>query len=278
MPQTAARKADQLEDSARGAKDSRAMTRAARAGLVAYGVVHLLIGWLALQLAFGHAEGTADNQGALRALAGTPLGRPLLWLVALGFVALVVWQLAEAALGHESADEPGRTGKRAVSAGKAIVYAAIGFSAAKIAAGGSSSGNGSKETLTAKLMEHPFGTVLVGIAGVAIVGGGLALAYIGASGRFERQLQAGAGSGHSGTAIIAMGRAGHLAKGVAFVVLGALFVAAALSHDPKKSGGLDDALKTLARQPYGHVLLSVVGLGIACFGLYCFARARYVRT
>lgn len=274
--QTAA-KADQLEDSARDAKDSEALHHATRAGLVAYGVVHLLIGWLALQLAFGQSDGTADNQGALRTLAGTPVGRPLLWVVALGFLALVIWQLAEAALGHEDSDEPKRTAKRVLSVGKALVYGAIGVSAAKIASGGSSSGDGSKETFTAKLMEQPAGTVLVAVVGIGIVIGGIALAAIGYTKHFEKQLQAGATSGDSGTAIVTIGRIGYTAKGIAFVILGVLFVAAAIEHDPDKSGGLDDALKTLSDQPYGHVLLAIVGLGIACFGLYCFARARYMR-
>jgi len=57
---------------------------------VAYGVVHLLIAWIALQLAFGKSSQEASQQGALRDLAGKPLGGVLLWVVAIGLFALVV--------------------------------------------------------------------------------------------------------------------------------------------------------------------------------------------
>jgi hypothetical protein len=276
--QTAAATADKAEGAARDAKDSDVLHHAARAGLLAYGVVHLLIGWLAIQLAFGNSQGSADNQGALKTLAGTPVGRPLLWLVALGFVALVVWQLTEAALGHEDEDdEKKRTAKRAASAGKAVVYAAIGISAAKVAVGGGSNGDSSKETFTAKLMELPAGTVLVGLVGVAIIAVGARLVYVGIEEKFRKQLEAGATGGNVGTAIVTLGKVGHVAKGIAFVILGGLFIAAAIQNDPKQSGGLDDALKTLLDQPYGKVLLPIMGVGIACFGIYCFGRAKYLK-
>lgn len=267
------------QDGAQQAKDSDSLNIAARAGLVAYGVVHLLIGWLALQLALGNSGGDeADQQGALQTLADTPIGKPLLWLVALGFLALVIWQLAEAAVGHTEEDGAKQAGKRAISAGKAVVFAALGYSAAKVAAGsGSSSGDSSKETFTAKLMEHTGGQALVGLIGVGIFVYGGALIYRGWKEKFREQLEGGATGGQLGSAIVNVGKVGYIAKGIAFLILGGLFVVAAIEHDPEKSGGIDDALKTLLDQPYGHVLVAIVGVGIACYGLYCFARARHMK-
>jgi hypothetical protein len=60
----------------------------ARIGLVAYGLVHLLIAVLAVRIALG-AGGQADKTGALQAAAATGWGRVLLWLVVGGLVALV---------------------------------------------------------------------------------------------------------------------------------------------------------------------------------------------
>jgi hypothetical protein len=59
-------------------------------------------------------------------------------------------------------------------------------------------------------------------------------------------------------------------------VVGGLFVAAAYTHHAKKSGGLDQALHTVLQQPFGPVLLILIGAGIACYGLFCFARARHL--
>lgn len=75
------------------AGDSAALELVARVGLIAYGVVHFLIGWLALQIAWGaSAKKSADTSGALKTLADQPFGRVLLWLVAVGLVALALWQ------------------------------------------------------------------------------------------------------------------------------------------------------------------------------------------
>ena len=46
MPTTVSGKAEQAGDSA-------SLEWLARAGLIAYGVVHLLVGWLAVQIAWG---------------------------------------------------------------------------------------------------------------------------------------------------------------------------------------------------------------------------------
>ena len=81
---------------------------------MAFGVVHLLIAWLALQLAFGDRSEDASSDGAIRELAPQPFGEVLVWLVALGMFLLVVWRLLEAAMGHQDEDGAKRTGKRLV--------------------------------------------------------------------------------------------------------------------------------------------------------------------
>ena len=113
----------------------------ARAGLVAYGVVYLLIGWLALQLAFGDRSGKPSSSGALRELAQQPFGGVLIWVVSLGMFLLALWQLIEAGFGHRDEEGKKRVVKRLASAGKAIVYVVIGVSGVKIAVGSGSSGS-----------------------------------------------------------------------------------------------------------------------------------------
>jgi hypothetical protein len=77
--------------------DSPLLEGLARVGLVAYGVVHVLIGWLTLKIAWGGTSGrSADISGALTTVADQPFGKVLLWLVAIGMVALALWQVSEA--------------------------------------------------------------------------------------------------------------------------------------------------------------------------------------
>jgi hypothetical protein len=247
----------------------------ARAGLVAYGVVHLVIGWLALQLALGQDSGTASSTGAVRELAQQPFGEVLVWLLAAGLMLLAVWQLIEAAVGHRYHRDATRLRKRATSAGKALVYGYLAFTAATIAAGAGSSGGGSAST-TAKVMNLPAGQLLVGAVGATVIGIGVYLVYKGLTGKFTEDLTAEGQSGDTGTAYSALGKVGYVAKGIAIGLVGALIGYAALTHEPRKSGGLDQALQEVLHQTFGPYLLGAIGVGFACFGLFCFAHARHL--
>jgi hypothetical protein len=248
----------------------------ARVGLVAYGVVFVLIGWLAVQLALGDRSGAPSSSGALRELAQQPFGGVLVWVVSLGMFLLTLWQLLEVAFGHR--DEEGRTrlARRAASAGKAVVYAAIGVSGVRIAAGSGSSGGGGEETLTARLMDLPAGQLLVGAVGLAIIGFGVFELTQAWTEGFADRLDGEGRSGTTGTAYVAFGKAGFSARGIAFAIVGGLFCYAAVTHESSKSGGLDQALFEILGQPFGPVLLCAVGVGLVCFGLFTFAHARHL--
>jgi hypothetical protein len=236
-------------------------------GLIAYGVVHLLIGWIALQLAWGKSSEEASQQGALQELAGKPLGGVLLWIVAIGLFALVIWRALEIAYGDLDLH------KKVSGVGRGIVYLVLGISAVKVAIGAGSSSSGKQKTITARLMEHGPGRVLVVAVGLAIIGIGVYQIYKAVTKKFTEDLTAGVPDG-----TILVGRIGYAAKGVAFIVVGALFGWAAISYDPQKAGGLDSALHTVKEQPFGSVLLTILALGFAAFGVYAFIWSRNARA
>ncbi|WP_036969767.1 DUF1206 domain-containing protein [Promicromonospora kroppenstedtii] len=257
----------------RRAKNSRAVGGLARGGYVASGVLHLMIGWLAVQLALGESEGQADQSGAFRAVAQMPGGDVVLWLVAVGFAALAVWQLATAVVGVPNAEN--QLAARAKSVAKALLYGALAVTGVRYATGAGGSG-GSEESLTAKVLGMPGGAWLVGAAGLVIVGVGVYHVAKGARKKFLEDLT-GTGGGAVRPVVVRLGQAGYIAKGVALGVVGGLVVAAAVTADPEQAGGLDEALHAVRDQPYGTVLLIVVGVGIAAYGGYSFARARFAR-
>ena len=248
-----------------------------RVGLAAYGLVHLLIAWLALQLALGTSGGQAANsKGALKELASTGLGRLSLYVVAAGLFALVVWQGLEAAVGHRAEQGGKRTFKRGASAAKAVIYAGVGVSALKTAIGAHSKSKGTSG-MTAQLMSMPFGPLLVGIVGVVIIAVAGYLARRGWKEKFLKRLDGEGRTGNDAKAYRMFGKVGYIAKGIALAIVGLLFVWAAYTHDAKKSGGLDVALHRLLAAPFGPFLLMAVAAGIACYGLFCFAWAKHLR-
>ena len=255
---------------------SDGLDHAVRIGLIAYGIVHLLVAWLALQLAFGDKEGQASNGGALSYLAEQPLGGFLVWGIAVGMLLLVVWRLLEFAFGYRAvSDDTKRWRKRATSLGKAVIYGTIGLSAVKVATG-DSGGKGGTDSTTAKLMDLPAGPWIVGAVGVAIIGYGISLVVRGWTEKFREHLDMQGQAGPDGSAYVLLGKAGYIAKGIAIAIVGGLFGYAAITHDAKQSGGLDQALQTVLEQPYGQALLTAIAFGIAAYGLFCFARARHL--
>jgi hypothetical protein len=254
---------------------SDGLDHAVRLGLVAYGIVHLMLAWLALQIAFGERGGTASGTGALHALANQPLGAFLIWVVAIGLWLLVVWRLLEAWQGHDGEDGATKVGKQAATLLKAVLYAVLGFSAVKVALGDSKSGSGT-DSMTSQLLEMTGGQVIVGLVGLGVVGYGGFYVYRGLTEKYMENLDGKGRFGDAGEAFRWIGKVGHLAKGAAIGVIGLLFIYAAVTLDPKKSGGLDQALQQIAAAPFGQLLLVVVALGIGCYGIYCFARARHL--
>jgi hypothetical protein len=265
----------QAEQAGRRADDSDWMDHAVRVGLVSYGIVHLIIAWLALRLAFGNGGGSASSQGALQQVAKTGVGQVSLYVAGLGFVALVVWQALEAIWGHRDEDGGKRVLKRLTSAAKVVLYVSLAVSAARTAAG-SSSGSGGTDGMTAKVMELPGGPVLVGAVGVGVLVVAGFLAFRGLSEGFRSKLDSGGQTGKDGRAYVLFGKIGYVAKAVALAIVGVLFLYAAVTHDPDKSAGLDQALHKLLEQPFGSPLLVLVALGFACYGLFAFAWARHL--
>jgi hypothetical protein len=259
------------------AHDSHWIDTAARIGLVAYGLVHVVIAWLAVQLAFGDREDSADSTGAVHQLAEQPFGEALVWAVGIGMFLLAVWQVLEAIFGYRDEEGFTRVRKRVTAAGKAVVYVVIGVSAVRAATGssGSSKKGGGTDSTTATVMNWPGGQLLVGAVGLAIMGIGGYLVFRAYTEKFAKHINAEGKSGTSGKAYLWAGKAGYTAKGVSFGIVGALFLYAALTHNAKKSGGLDQALHKVLQQPFGPFLLVLIAIGIAGYGVFCFARAKH---
>ena len=81
-----------------------------------------------------------------------------------------------------------------------------------------------------------------------------------------------------GRGVVRLGQIGYIFKRVAFAIVGGLFGWAAITYDLEKAGGLDDALRTVNRAPFGAGPLTLMALGLACFGIYCFAWARHPKV
>jgi hypothetical protein len=259
------------------AGDSTSLELVARAGLIAYGVVHLLIGWLAVKIAWSASSGeSADTSGALKTLASQPFGKVLLWLVALGLIALALWQGSEAIWGNRNSDGAERVRKRATSAASAVVYAALGFSAASIAMGSGASSSQSQKHATSGVLAWPGGRVIVVVAGLIIIAVGVAHVIKGVKKSFAEEIDTSPMSPVARKGVAQLGQVGYIAKGVALGVVGGLLSYATLTFDRQKQG-LDGAMQTILAQPFGKFLLTAAALGFVAFGVFAILQSRYRR-
>lgn len=274
----AAQGARAAQEGARQARDSTWMDRAARLGLLLYGVVHLVIAALAVQLALGDRSEAPSGSGAMEAVAEQPFGRAALWLIAFGMLLLVVWAAVELVAGHRGEDGAELWRHRAIDVGKASGWVVLGVTAATTASGPlrDSGGGGGEEGLTARIMNLPGGQLLVGLVALVILGVAAVHVRKGLSGKHAEKLASEGRTGEAGRAYVLVGKIGYVGKGVAIGLVGILFAVAAVTHESGQSGGLDDGLASLLDLPYGPWLLLAVALGIGCFGLFCFARARHL--
>jgi hypothetical protein len=257
-----------VRQAASRAGDHPVLENAARLGYAVNGLVHLLIAWLALQVAWGGSGDSADQSGAMQTLAGNDIGKVLLWIAVVGFLGLGLWQVTEVIVGR------GTTSDRVKAAVKAVVYLFLAFSFFTYARGGSSSSSSQQSVdFTASLMGQPFGRILVGAVGVAVLGVGIYHIFKGARKKFLQDLRE-----HPGRWVVRAGQFGYIARGVAFGLVGVLFVLAAARTQPAEATGLDGALRTLRDAPYGQLLLTIVALGFISFAVYLFARAKYARV
>ncbi len=268
-------------ETAREAGDSDTLEHLARVGLIAYGVVHLLVAWLALQLAWGGGSGeSADQSGALSALAQQPLGKPLLWVVGLGMIALAVWQAAEVLRHRADWSATGKTRRKAVfssvrAVAKAVVYGTLAVLAFKFAIGAGQSSSQSQQETTQGVLGWPGGRWLVLAGAVVLIAIGVVLVRKGITRSFLKQIDIRGCSVKVTSWVTGLGMVGFPAKGVALGLVGGLLGYAAWTFDPEKARGLDGAMHTVLEAPFGRWLLSLVAIGIAAYGAFALVRARF---
>ena len=269
------------ENTAQRAGESDVLEHLARVGLIAYGVVHLLVAWLALQLAWsGGSEESADQSGAMSTLAESPVGKPLLWVLGIGLVALAVWQAAEVLRWRSGWSASGKTRTKALrksgnSLVKAVIYVTLAVLAIRFATGNGQSSSSSQQETTAGVFGWPGGQFLVGAAGLIMIGVGAWHVRKGLNKHFLKQIDTSGCDPGAIRLVTRLGQIGFPGKGVALAGVGALLIWAAVTFDPSKAKGLDGALRGVLELPFGRILLALVAVGIAAFGAFCFVRARY---
>lgn len=241
-------------------------------GLVTYGFVYLLIAGIAFRLATTGRHGSDSEYSALDAMAQTEIGEVVLWITAFGLGALVLWQIFETVWRRDPDEKPiGRAFGRTGSMFSAIGYLTLGISAVRVAVAGRAAREGRAVTPDSTALEDALMRIAVVIAGAVLLVLAVRSVYRGIRRRFVGDLRDG-----TPRAVIALGQAGYVGKGVTYAIIGGLMIWTAIDG---RTGppGLQTVFRMLNLSPAGGVLLFLKGVGLALFGAYCFAWAAHRR-
>ena len=253
--------------------------RVARFGFAARGVVYILVGLLAAGAAAGMGSRATDPHGALRAVGRQPLGTAFLIVLGCGLAAYAAWRFAQAGLDLErKGSSVGALAVRASFVASGIGHAGLAFTAASLAVGLRQGRSDIVRTGAARLLAEPNGRWVVAALGLAVIGSGAYQFYKAYSCNFEDDLVLSRMTERARRWARRVGRAGLVARGVTFLVIGWFLVRAALAVDAHEARGLAGALRVLGQQDRGHWLLLVVALGLTAYGVLSLVDARYRRV
>jgi hypothetical protein len=246
-----------------------------RLGFISRGVLYALIGLLAIRLAIGGQGGQlTDQQGALATIGAQPFGHFLLIVTAVGLVGYALWGLIRAILDplHKGSDAKGLV-NRAGYLLSAISYGGLLLPTLRLIQnkpGGAQSGAQAAQgqQAAASILTKPWGPWVIGAIGLGIVGAGIGQIATGLKAKFELSLDPYALSEGQRRWATRLGRIGYVARGIVFAITGIFLVQAARLADPNKVRGIDGALRELATQPYGWLLLAIIAAGLIAFGAY----------
>lgn len=253
------------------------IVRVGRAGWLAKGIVYVVAGLLALLIisrSFGwtNAPTTASEAsptGAIKEVAASGGGKPLLYVLAIGMFLYAVWRIVAAAL-------PGGTDVKAVATRigyvvSAAIYGALGLTAISLAKSPAKSADGNQTVtdLTARVMTHTGGRFLIGIAGLAAIGAGLYHVAKGFKLDVTREVDMGGMTAERARWTRRVGAVGEVGRGLGIALIGFFLFRAAVTFNANEATGLDGVLRRLLVHSWGVILVALVGLGFLAYGLFC---------
>ncbi|HEY3288672.1 MAG TPA: DUF1206 domain-containing protein [Anaerolineae bacterium] len=272
-----------LDRAAHSASTSHLVETLMRLGYGARGMVYGVIGILALQVALGGSGTLTDPQGAIVAMGQTPFGGVVLYVVLLGLIGYGLWGLIRAAFDPlHRGTEPKGIVVRLGYAVSGISYLLLALSTYGLLTGGAAAARGGAQTAqtqqgTATILAQPGGVWVVVLAAAFIMAIGILQIYHGLHRKFDQQFTAYELNASQRKWITRMGQFGTAARGLVFALIGVFMFLAAYNHDPRLAQGFDGVLVSLLHQPYGHILIGFIALGLIAFGIYSIMSGIWLR-
>ena len=263
------------------AADHPGVVKIGRAGWFAKGVVYTIAGYLALSVA-AKASGWTDSTsttgdqeaspvGAIKTVAGSSGGTFLLWLLAAGMLLYALWRVVSALL-PGSTDAKGWAHRIGYIA-SAVMYTTFALSAIALARRAPENPDGNKKVtdISQTIMTNALGRIVIGLVGLIVIAVGIYRVSKGVTLDVEDELDMSGMSPARRRWTERLGAIGEIGRGIGFALVGFFLARAALRYNASEATGLDGALRRLALESWGVIVVAVVGVGFAAYGIFCLA-------
>jgi hypothetical protein len=233
---------------------------------------YLILSYLAYRVALGEdGASQANANGALRAVAGTPLGALALVAAVAGFVAFALARFA-GAIGDRSVS----ISRRLTTAGQGVFYLVMAVVTTRFLLGDRSSGSQKQQdSMTARLLATSAGRWVLVVIGILVVAVSAWQAYLAVRGGFTSSLRTSELGPRSRRVARYLGGLAIAARAACMAPLGVLLVLAGVHDRPRQAKDFDELLLALTQIPFGRPLVLVVAGGLALFAAYSLVEARY---
>ena len=254
--------------------------RLARAGFLVKGVLYMVIGALAVQVATSAGGTITGQEGALSRAPEQPFGPALLLAAAIGLFGYAFWRVLQGLFDPDCLGSDWRgVSMRASFVLRGLMHGALGWQAFRLYRGMSAGGGSGEREAAGEALQWPLGHWVVMLAGLALIGFAAQQVYAAITCRLERNLDVDGMRREAGSWAVGVSRFGVAARAVVFALLGWTIAVAGWSRDASEVGTTASSLRTLAQHPgqLGDWLLGITAAGLVAYGFYEILHARYLR-
>lgn len=248
------------------------LATAARIGWLARGVLYFILGALATLAAVGEGGGLHDGQGVVRWVMDLPAGTLLVALATCGFAGYTLYCAALAVFGQDNADSKWAAAlTRVKGAVGFLVYGSLTLTSVQLLLGHHESG-GSKRVWFTALLREPWGRVVLGAIGVAVIAFGVYQCFYAASAKHREEVNGSAMTAKEKLVFLWVGRIGLTARGIVFGLVGYFILRSAI-HTASSDASTSAALREI--RDVGWLPLVVIALGLVAYGVLQLFYAKY---
>ena len=257
-------------------KEKPVLKNVARAGLVAKGIVYVILGALGFMAAFeiaGQSNNDTNKTGVFTSVKDFPGGIIVLIFLAAGLLCYSLWRGVQA---FSNTDDPEKKwSKRARYFFSGLVYLSLAVTAIQLIFRNKNDNGDKNQYWASQILDHPFGQWMIGLAALILAAVGIYQIYYGLSEKYKKHVQQLNLHSTGSVLLLRSGKVGYISRGIVWLILAYLFLKAAIHDNSSEAGDTGKAFSFIEESTFGSYMLGGLGIGLIAYGVFNFIRARY---